>query len=166
MGFRRGVTGFGVEGAAELSGTQAGDFRELVDRERRFQILLGVVKGVLDAIGFGRDIEQRGRLRLAAGASMIDDKAPGDAASQLRAEILLNHGEHQINTGGHPRRGPDRSIGNEDAVLLNLDRRKTRLHFARDHPVRRRAPPVEQAGLGKDKGAPADRGDPARFLRG
>src|SRR4051812_48374852 len=90
-------------------------------------MLRGVHEGVLNAVGFGGDLQERGMLRLTARATMVEDQALRDTARQLRAMVLLDHGQRQIENGRGASRRPDRAVDDVDAVFLDLDRGKTRL---------------------------------------
>ena len=69
---------------------------EILDGERALEIALGIDEGALDAVGFGLELQKRRELRLAAGATMIDHELPGDRPGRLGAEILLDHGEREV----------------------------------------------------------------------
>src|ERR1700676_1189390 len=90
---------------------------------------------------------------------MIDDPVPGDGPRPVRPEILFDHGQREIDPGGHSGRGPHRAIDDEDAVCLHFHFWKASLQFARAVPVGGRSSAVEQTCLSEDEGTSADRGD-------
>ncbi len=130
------------------------------DRQRRSEIALRIGQRALDAVGFGLQLQQRGKLRLAAGTPVVDHQLPSDGPGDVRAEILLDHGQREVDARSHPGRGPDRAVDDEDAVCLNLHLREASPQVARGVPVRRRAAAVEQPGFGEDERTGAGRGDP------
>ena len=67
--------------------------------------------------------------------------------------------------GGDAGRRPDVAVAHEDRVGVDLDVGVAARELGAGGPVRRRAAAVEQAGLGEQEGAGADRGDPARAPR-
>ena len=72
----------------------------------------------LDAIGLGLQFEQRRILRLAAGAAMIDDQLLRHHPRDVRALILLDHGQGKIDAGGHAGRSPS---DNQGLVVLECE---------------------------------------------
>src|SRR5258708_26295671 len=93
---------------------------------------------------------------------MIDDQFARDRTGYIQSEILFDHRQGQIDARGHPGRCPDRSIDDEDAILLHLQPGKPRLEIAREQPVSGCSTAVEYASLGKTKApvqGPATRRD-------
>jgi len=54
----RGLTGFGTEGAAKLSGAQVGRVGQTFNGKLGMEIALRIGQGALDAIRFGRQFQQ------------------------------------------------------------------------------------------------------------
>ncbi|MGF7147949.1 hypothetical protein FHS96_001558 [Sphingomonas zeicaulis] len=61
-------------------------------------------------------------LRLAAAAAVIHHQLLRHPSGEFGAHIFFNHRQRQIDTRSHTRRGPDRPIDDEDAILFQLDR--------------------------------------------
>ena len=95
------------------------------------QMLPGVGQRALDAVGLGIQFEQRRMLRLPAGAAMVNDERLRDAARQVRAEILLDHGQRQVDAGGHAGRRPDVPSMMKMRSSSTLHAGKPRLKLAR-----------------------------------
>jgi hypothetical protein len=68
----RRLAGLGAEGAAELARTEMRRGGERANRERLVEVAPGIGQRALDPVGFGLQLEQRRKLRLAAGPSVID----------------------------------------------------------------------------------------------
>ncbi len=130
-------------------------FGELPNRQRRSEIALRIGQCALDTVGFGLQLQQCGELRLAAGAAVINDQLPGHGAGDIRAKILFDHRQCEVDARGHPRRGPHRAVDDEDAVFLHLHFWEPSLQFARPLPMRGRATAVEQTCFGQDERASA-----------
>ncbi|MNV87803.1 hypothetical protein D3C71_1819580 [compost metagenome] len=78
------------------------------------------------------------------------------------AQVLLDEAERQIQFRRHAGRGPDRVIGDEDAVRLDLDIGMPLLQCVCISPVGRCASPRQQAGLGQHEGPGAQPHGPTR----
>src|SRR5438105_12322274 len=91
LGWR--LAGLGAERTAELARTEMRRCSELANRQRRIEIALRICQCALDAVGFGLQLEQRRKLRLATGASVIDHQLSGDYPGYVHAEILFDHGQ-------------------------------------------------------------------------
>ena len=104
-------------------------------------------------------------LRLPPRAPVMDDHLPRGSAGDVLAHVPLDKPERQIDASRHAGRGPDRPIGNKDAVHLDFGLRKALLQLLSVGPVRRRAAPIEQSGFAQSKGADADGGNAPRALR-
>ena len=61
-------------------------FGELSNRQRRIEIALCICQCALDTVGFGLELQQRRKLRLAAGTAVIDHQLPGHGPGDVRAE--------------------------------------------------------------------------------
>ena len=107
------------ERAAKLARTEVGRRSKLFDGQRRLQVLLGVVEGILYAVGLRLQFEQGGVLRLPAGAPVIQDEFLRHRPRHGRAQILLDHREREIDARRHAGRSPDPAIDDEDPVFLD-----------------------------------------------
>src|ERR1700761_9041194 len=87
-------------------------------------------------------------------------RATERASSRPRSSSTIARGE--VEAGGHARRSPDPLVGHEDAVLVDEGVWEAPGELARRHPVGGGAAAPQQAGLGQDEGAGADRADPTR----
>ena len=87
----------------------------------------------------------------------------GDQLGELGAVILFDDGEGEVDARGDAGRRPD-VIGAADEQRLGVDlHRRVSLGEVLGHgPVRRRAPAVEETGLGGQEGAVADADDAPR----
>ena len=126
-------------------------FCQILHRQLGGEIAFGVGQRALDTIRFRLQFQQRRKLRLATGAAVIDHELFGHGAGDVSAKILLDQRQCEVDARGCTRRGPYRTIGDEDAVFLHLHVWKLRLQIARVIPMRGRAPTVEQAGFGQDE---------------
>ena len=97
-------------------------------------------------------------LRLSARATVIDDEILRHDTCEIGTIVLLDHAQGEIDARGHACRRPDRTVDDEDAILLHRYLRKARLQVAREQPVGGRPPSVEQPSLGEHEGTRADRG--------
>ncbi|MOA00087.1 hypothetical protein D3C78_1194330 [compost metagenome] len=88
---------------------------------------------------------------------MIDDQVLGNPTGQFRAKILLDHAKRQVYAGAHPGGGPDRSVDDENSIVLYMCFRKLFLKIARMKPVRGDSSTIEQSCFTKYKGPRADR---------
>ncbi|MNF79695.1 hypothetical protein D3C84_619130 [compost metagenome] len=96
-------------------------------------------------------------LGLAARASVVHHQFLRHGAGEFGTVILFNHGQRQVDAGGHPGGRPDRTVDHVDAILFHFDRRKPRLQFPCVRPVRGRPTSFKQTRLGQHKGAGTDR---------
>ena len=104
-------------------------------------------------------------MRLTAGTAQKNHQGARHAQRQFRPQIFFDQRQRQINAGGYSRRGVNISVTNEDRIGVELDGWKALDHLLTKVPVRRRAPPVEQAGGGQRERAAANRSDPTRRIR-
>ena len=109
--------------------------------------------------------QQRGELRLAAAAAVIEHQLLGGLLRDLVAVIFRDHRQRQIDAGRYAGGRPDVAIADEDAVRLELHLRIGFEKMPRALPMRGGAAAIEQAGLGEDIGAGADAGDADAALR-
>ena len=96
---------------------------------------------------------QRRKLRLAAGASVIDDHLLRHAAGDILAQILSDQGKRKIDPSTDPGRSPDTAIADMDAVWLNDDLGKQPRQQRRPPPMRGGPPPIERARARQQKSA-------------
>src|SRR5579864_5622411 len=94
------------------------------------EIFLGIDQCVLNSVGLGCHIEQRGMLRLPASAAMMNDQLLCDGTGRLASKVFLSHSQGEVYSGGHPSRSPNISINNEDAIFFHLHIRISRLKVA------------------------------------
>ena len=88
--------------------------------------------------------------------------------TSLRATALASSGPRSFSISARPRSTPavmpadvpDRTVVDEDPILVHLDLWVVALQRARVHPVRRGATAVQKPRLGQHEGAGADRRDP------
>src|SRR5262245_50797185 len=80
----RRLAGLGAERTAELARTEMRRFGELPNRQRLVEIALGVCQCALDTIGFGLQLQQRRKLRLATRTSVIDHEVLGYGPGHVR----------------------------------------------------------------------------------
>ena len=88
-------------------------------------------------------------------------KTTSHLASQVRAVILLDQRQRQIDTCGHPRRGDELAIPHKDRVCLHPHGGIRRGQRSAVRPVRSGPPSIQQSRLGQHERARAHRGDPA-----
>jgi hypothetical protein len=69
-------------------------FGELSNRQRSIEIALRICQCALDTVGFGLQLQQRRKLRLATGAPVINDQlpshSPGDCPRPDSFSIIAN----------------------------------------------------------------------------
>ena len=109
--------------------------------------------------------ERGAELRLAARTAQKNNQGARHAQRQFRSQIFFDQRQRQINACSNSRRGVDISVANEDRIGIELDSWKTFGHLLTKVPVRRRAPPVEQAGGCQRERAATDRSDPPSRIR-
>src|ERR1039458_10698667 len=88
----RRLTGFRTERATELARAKMNRLRELFHRQWRSQIASRIGEGTLNPVGLWFQFQQRGELRLAACASVIDHHSLGHGTGGLEAQVLFDHG--------------------------------------------------------------------------
>ncbi len=96
---------------------------------------------------------------------MIDDHLAGDRLGHLDPVVLFQQRQRAVDAGGGAGRRPDRPIGDEDAVLLDLHLGVARREFPGVGPGGGGAASVQQASLRQDEGAGACRHDTTAACR-
>ncbi len=124
------------------------------------QVLAGEGQGPADAVRRRLELQQGGKLRLAAQPAVVDHHGPGDRPAHLCAEILLDQSQRQIDAGGDPGGGPDAAVADVDLVGVDTPAGRAALQLGGVGPVGGRAAPVQQPGLGQQEGRGADARDP------
>ena len=81
----RRLAGLGAEYTAELARTQTRRLGELSNRQLSIEIALRICQRALDAVGFGLQLQECRKLRLATGTPVINDQLPGDSPGHVRA---------------------------------------------------------------------------------
>jgi hypothetical protein len=76
------------------------------------------------------------------GAALVHHQPVGHGTGHLRAQVLLDQAQRQVQAGGHARRRPDVAVGDEDAVGLDLDLRMPLLQGLRVRPMGGGSPPA------------------------
>jgi hypothetical protein len=99
-------------------------------------------------------------LRLSAGPEGRHHDPPGNRDRDIRAVVFGDEVEAQVDPGGGARRGHDAIVRDVEDVGVDVHTRKAPAEPLGVHPVRRRAPAVEQTGEPEDEGAGAERDDP------
>src|SRR5262249_57863528 len=83
------LTRLGAECTAKLARTEMRRIRELRNRQRLVEIALRKCKCTLDTIGFGFQLKQCRKLRLATSTPAIDHQMLGHCACVVRAPIVF-----------------------------------------------------------------------------
>ncbi len=87
-----------------MAGAHAGAGGEGFDAEVFLQVCADVVEQFGKASLGVAELEQRGVLRLAAGAAVIHHKLAGDLAGDLFAEVVGDERQREVDAGGDARR--------------------------------------------------------------
>jgi hypothetical protein len=69
-----------------------------------------------DTVGFGLGIQQRRKLRMAAGAPVINDLLPSRARATSAPTFLFDHRQREVD---HPGQGPHRAVDDENSIFLH-----------------------------------------------
>jgi hypothetical protein len=69
-----------------------------------------------DTVGFGLGIQQRRKLRMAAGAPVINDLLPSRARATSAPTFLFDHRQREVD---HPSQGPHRAVDDENSIFLH-----------------------------------------------
>jgi len=154
------------ERAGEVARGQAGPFREGLHREVVRRVLGDPLLHVAQrhpAGDLGRELGAE--LSLVARAPEEHHEGAGHGERRVAAEVILHQREGQVDAGGDAGRGGDAPVLDVDRVRVDVDSRVLVPQGRAAGPVGGRARAVEQARLGQQKGAGADRGDPLRPRR-
>ncbi len=93
---------------------------QLLAREQRVQVALGMLQRALDAIRRGVRFGQRRMLPLAFGLAMVADRRLAHPAGKIRAQVLLNQTEREFDAGRCPYRPgfgwADGAVGDQSTV--------------------------------------------------
>jgi hypothetical protein len=85
---------------------------------------------------------------------------PGDVQRRVPAQVVLDQGQRQVDPGGDPGGGGDVPVGDEDRVRVDGDLGEPGRERGAVGPVGGDPAPVEQARLGQQERAGADRDQP------
>lgn len=85
----------------------------------------------------------------------------GDEQGGVGSQVVLDQGQGQVDAGGDPGGGGEGAVAHEDGVGVDGDVGEAAGQGGAVVPVGGGAPAVEEAGLGEDERAGADRGDAA-----
>ncbi len=96
-------------------------------------------------------------LSLVARAAQEDDEVAGDLQGRVTAEVVFDQGQREVDAGGHPGRGGDVAVADEDRVRIHGQAGIPGSQCVAVGPVGGHPPPAEQAGLGQQERAGADR---------
>jgi hypothetical protein len=140
------------EGASEVPRAHGGTVGEAFHRQRFREMRAHPLDQFHKAAGSPTHLHQPRELRLAARPSLMHDELLRGVACDLRAEIVLDEREREVDTGRDARGGPDLAIADEDAIGLECHVRIAPPEMLRAAPVRRRAAAVQPSGLGQEKG--------------
>ena len=96
---RRRGAGLGDEGAGEMPRTHAGLLGEILDRQRRIEMLARPGQQRPEAAVRRLQFQQRGELRLAAAAAVVEHQLLRGLLRDLVAVIFRDHRQRQIDAG-------------------------------------------------------------------
>jgi hypothetical protein len=161
-GFRRRLAGLRSKRPAELARAQSRRVGKFFDGQSAFQVSARIDQSPLNAVRFGLEFKKSRKLRLAAGAAMVDDHLARNRAGGLLAEVLFHHRQGQIDARRNSRGRPDRAVDDEDAILLDLELRISGLQVTREPPMSGRPAAVKGTGFGECECAGAGSGDSPR----
>ena len=157
--FRRRRAGLGGKGAREMPRAHAGTIGQVLHRQRRVEIFARPGQQRAEPAVRRLQLQQRGELRLAAAAAMIEHELARGVLRDLLAMVLHDHGQRKVDPGGDAGRTPDVAVTHENAVRLELDVRIGAEKLPRALPMRGGALAIEQTGRCEDEGAGTDTGD-------
>jgi hypothetical protein len=92
-------------------------------------------------------------LGLPAGPAQADHHLPGYRERRVRAQVLLDQGQHQVVRGGDPGGGPHIAVPDVDRIGVDVDPLVLIPEALAAEPVRRGPPPVQQSGGGQQERA-------------
>ena len=153
----RRVPRLGDEAAGERPRAHVRVAGEHVDRERRVEALEGPCARRGEAAVVARRNGPVDVLRLPAVAVRRDDVPARDRGRRVGAAVPADDVQAEVEAGGQPGGREDVAVVDVEDVGVDLDRRELPRELVGEGPVRRRAPAVEQAGVGEDERARADR---------
>ncbi len=162
-GLRGGRAGLRREGAGEVPRAHRGAVGQALDGQRLGEVRPHPLHQPGEAARPPAQLHEGRELRLPAGPAPVDDELLRRPAGGLRAEVVLDEGQGQVDAGGDAGRGPDVAVPDEDALGVELHLRVAAAEIVRAVPMRGGAAAVEQTGLGEEVGARADAGDPSDF---
>src|SRR3982074_2109311 len=142
-----------------MTRTHAGLFGEVLDRQWRIEMLARPAEQRSEAPGRRLQFQERGELRLAAAAAVVEHELPRSFLRDLLAEILRDKRQRQIDAGGDPRRTPDVAVADENPVGLQLHLGIGIKKMPGALPMGGGTATVEQTCFGEDIGAGANAGD-------
>ena len=105
--------------------------------------------------------QDRGELRLAAGAPQVDDQLTGDGGGGLVSVVVGDESEREVDAGGDAGGGPHVAVVHVDGVGVDGDVDVGVVEQSAFRPVGGGPSSVQQAGRGEHEGAGADRGHAA-----
>src|SRR5262245_28274806 len=141
-------------------------------RERGHRQVLGRVVGdegleVAERVTLGElPAELGAELRLPARPAQEQDEPARDFEGDSSPEVFIHQIQGEIDAGGHAGGRAHRAFPDEDRVLLHANARVATGQLVAGRPVRGGAAAIQEARLGKEEGARADRGDTARSASG
>jgi hypothetical protein len=109
-----------------------------------------------DTVGFGLGIQQRRKLRMAAGAPVINDLLPSRARATSAPTFLFDHRQREVD---HPSQGPHRAVDDENSIFLHPSLLGTDLKVTCAVPVRGRRRPWSRPASASTKAPTHRRGD-------
>jgi hypothetical protein len=109
-----------------------------------------------DTVGFGLGIQQRRKLRMAAGAPVINDLLPSRARATSAPTFLFDHRQREVD---HPGQGPHRAVDDENSIFLHPSLLGTDLKVTCAVPVRGRRRPWSRPASASTKAPTHRRGD-------
>ncbi len=165
-GLGGGEAGLGGEGAGEVARAHGGLGGQALDVQRLGEALAHPVHQGGEPAMHAAGVQQGGELRLAARPAVVHHELLGRCAGHLRAQVVLDQRQGQVDAGGDPRRGPGVALAHEDPVGLQADGRIAPGEFVGAAPVGGGPLAVQQAGLGQQIGARTDAGHPPGPGRG
>ena len=87
-----------LECAAELARAEVRRIGQLLDGQRRTEVLLRVRQHVLDSVGCRGHLQQHGVLRLPSPATMVENHLLGNQARHVDSQVFFDHRERQIDS--------------------------------------------------------------------
>src|SRR5579863_4351886 len=91
-------------------------------------------------------------LRLPARAAVMYNQTLGGPFCEFTPMIALEQAQRQIRPRRHSRRGPDRSVGDKDAIDFHARIGKAALKFTREAPVGRGSALMQEGRITENEG--------------